>query len=129
MSDIGEVLLNSTLCWPYAARQRHATVPPALNVFWDGNPSCGMLAGFATKTQKPSNLCQLQAHLRNEPGVCSVYIQAAHVWPFPRRSWKQQGNARPGLPRPTGWTHVDTLLESHRYAKQRPFPTLDSVDS
>lgn len=28
-----------------------SSAPPALNAFWDGNPSHGMLVGFAAKTQ------------------------------------------------------------------------------
>lgn len=66
---------------------------------------------------RPHQTFQLQGHLRKEPGVCWVYTGVARVWPFPHRSWKQQSNCRPKLTSPTGWTHVEMLLESHCYGK------------
>lgn len=69
MSDIGEVLLKSALHW-----QKHAPVPPALNVFWDANPSCGMLAGFATKTQKPSDFEPISTKSLEFVGVYSKLL-------------------------------------------------------
>lgn len=77
MSDIGEVLLKSALWWPLAALQKHAPVPPAWNVFWDANPSCGMLAGFATKTQKPSNLSALSPPLQRALSLLGVYLSCS----------------------------------------------------
>lgn len=117
---------------PYAGHEQHGRGVPQFLLPW---MSFGMQILLVAcwldllLRYRPHQTFQLQGHLRREPGVCSVYTGVARVRPFPHRSWKQQSNARPKLTSPTGWTHVEMLLESHCYAKQRSFPILDLVDS
>lgn len=79
MSAIGEVLFKSPQCWPSAPRQRRAPVPSALKVFWDANPSCGVLAGFATETQKLSNLSASSTPPQRARSLLGVRLRCSRV--------------------------------------------------